>query len=194
MWAASRLPLPTILFFCLFLQSCSNGDVPKPRGYFRIDLPEKHLIPFDSHCPYAFLYPDICRIVYDKGDFSEACWIDLFYPAFNAKIHISYKPVHNNLSDFLEDTRSMLMKHISRANAIKEKQFNNPERDVFATMYRIEGSSVASPLQFFATDSSGHFLRGALYFRVAPNNDSLKPVINFLVEDVETLLGTLRWK
>ena len=44
------------------------------------------------------------------------------------------------------------------------------------------------------TDSTEHFLRGALYFNVEPNNDSLAPVLTFIEEDVRHLVNTFRWK
>jgi gliding motility-associated lipoprotein GldD len=65
---------------------------------------------------------------------------------------------------------------------------------MFGLVYRIEGKEVASPFQFWVSDSSTHFLRGALYFSVRPNNDSLEPVINFIVKDIDHLLSTLEWR
>ncbi len=61
-------------------------------------------------------------------------------------------------------------------------------------IYHIRGREAASPLQFFATDSLSHFLRGALYFDARPNNDSLAPVIRFIEKDIRNLLGTLEWE
>jgi gliding motility-associated lipoprotein GldD len=58
----------------------------------------------------------------------------------------------------------------------------------------VEGSGAASPLQFFVTDSSKHFLRGALYFTVKPNNDSLQPVIKFIKEDINRFIDTFEWR
>jgi hypothetical protein len=36
---------------------CHEEYAPKPRGYFRIDLPEKHYVKFDTTYPYTFEYP-----------------------------------------------------------------------------------------------------------------------------------------
>ncbi|MBN1339657.1 MAG: gliding motility lipoprotein GldD [Bacteroidales bacterium] len=177
----------------LVISGCDNNYVPKPRGYFRIDLPEKEYVRFESEYPYSFAYPTVCRLVPDTGHNSEPFWLDMDYPLFGAKIHLSYKRVHHDLNRYLEDTRSMLMKHIPKANAIKEKQYINAENDVFGVIYFIEGTSAASPVQFYATDSVKHFLRGALYFDAVPNNDSLEPVISFISEDIQNLIATLRW-
>jgi hypothetical protein len=61
-------------------------------------------------------------------------------------------------------------------------------------IYFIEGSGAASPCQFFLTDSSTHFVRGALYFDFQPNNDSLAPVIKLIENDIRELVGTLKWE
>jgi len=53
---------------------------------------------------------------------------------------------------------------------------------------------VATPYQFFLTDSTHHFFRGALYYDATPNQDSLAPVNAFLLEDIQHILNTFRWK
>jgi gliding motility-associated lipoprotein GldD len=92
----------------------------------------------------------------------------------------------------MEDTRALAYKHSQKADAIKEKVFMNPTNNVYGLIYKIEGNA-ASPMQFFLTDSTSHFLRGALYIREVPNIDSLKPVIDFLEADVVRLIETTTW-
>jgi hypothetical protein len=53
---------------------------------------------------------------------------------------------------------------------------------------------VATAHQFFLTDSTKHFLRGALYFDATPNEDSLRPVNAFLQAEMKHLIQTFRWK
>jgi len=55
------------------------------------------------------------------------------------------------------------------------------------------GGDVATANQFFVTDSTKHFLRGALYFDATPNEDSLGIVNKFLVEDMKHLISTFKW-
>ena len=88
----------------------------------------------------------------------------------------------------------MAYKHIPKASSIETRVIINPEDDVYGLIYEINGMGAASPYQFFVTDSSSHFLRGALYFNITPNNDSLAPVIDFIKEDIEHLILSLRWK
>lgn len=167
---------------------------PKPRGYFRIDLPEKEYVRFDTTYPYSFEYPVYANIVTDTRSSSEPYWIDVDFPQFNGRIHISYKPVHENLAQYLEDSRSFVVKHIPKADAIEDSLIYRPDEKVFGLVYYIDGAQAASPCQFFVTDSSARFLRGALYFNVIPNNDSLAPVIDFIRQDIRHMLTTFNWK
>jgi gliding motility-associated lipoprotein GldD len=173
---------------------CREDYTPKPRGYFRIDLPEKQYTRFDTTYPYSFEYPVYAKVVPDTRATSEPYWINVDFPQFNGRIHISYKPVKNNLATYLEDARTFVVKHIPKADAIDDSLIYRPEDRVYGLVYYIEGSQAASPCQFFVTDSTAHFLRGALYFNVTPNNDSLAPVIAFISEDIRHMLKTFRWK
>jgi len=53
---------------------------------------------------------------------------------------------------------------------------------------------VATPISFWLTDSSNHYLRGALYFNNPPNNDSLQPVIEYIREDILEMINGFEWK
>jgi gliding motility-associated lipoprotein GldD len=182
------------LILTITLAGCRQEYSPKPRGYFRIDLPEKQYVRFDSTYPYSFEYPVYAKVTADKRNTSEPFWINIDFPDFQGRIYISYKPVKNNLTAYLEDSRTFVVKHIPKAEAIDDSLIYRPEDRVFGLVYYIEGSQAASPCQFFVTDSSAHFLRGALYFNVSPNNDSLEPVLAFIEEDIRHLVSTFHWK
>ena len=188
-----------MLLFCmaaslLVLSSCSESYTPKPRGYFRIDFPERHYRNFDTVFPYRFEYPSYAVASADSTKMAEPYWLNISYPEFHATLHLSYKPVKGNLAIYLDDARALVNKHIPKANAITQREYSDPERRVYGLIYDISGSDAASTFQFYLTDSTSHFIRGALYFNIVPNNDSLAPVINFLKTDLEHLIGTLTWK
>jgi gliding motility-associated lipoprotein GldD len=179
----------------IFLSAgCEESYAPKPRGYFRIDFPEKEYRTFDSVYPYTFEYPVYASVRPDTRESAEPFWMNIDFPQFNGRIHISYKPVDGNLNQFLEDSRSFVIKHIPNAEAINDSLIYRPDEKVYGLIYYIEGSRAASSCQFFVTDSSERFLRGALYFNIQPNNDSLAPVIGFIEEDIRHLLASFRWK
>ncbi len=184
--------LPAALL--MVLVSCHNNYTPKPRGYFRIDLPRHAYRDFDSTYPYRFSYPVYARISNDPLSPEKKYWMDINFPRFHATLHISYKTINHNLRKYLEDSRKMVVKHIPKANAINDSLIVDPQRDLFGMTYDIEGAGVASPYQFILTDSLHHFLRGSLYFHVEPNNDSLEPVIRFIKQDIRHFINTLRWK
>ncbi len=184
------------LAFCglLLLNACGDTPTPKPGGYFRIDLPERKYRLLDSIFPYSFEYPVYASITMDNHAPAEANWINIDFPRFKGQVHLSYKPVNNNLNTFTEDAHSLVMKHIPKASAIEEIRIVNNKNRVFGLAYDIRGTGAASPYQFYVTDSTSHFLRGALYFSVIPNNDSLAPVIDFIKGDIQHLLETIKWK
>ena len=181
--------------FIILLSSCDNKQYqPKPRGYFRIDFPEREYVRLDSMNYYSFEYPTYTTITPDYLSPQEKEWINVEYPPYKGTIHISYKTVNDNLDAYLEDSYYMMTKHISRAMGIRDSIIVNPERDVYGLVYFLEGEGVASPMQFYLTDSVNHFMRGSLYFNVKTNNDSLAPVIDFILDDVRHLIETVEWK
>ncbi len=175
----------------LITYSCKNKPAsPKPKGYFRIDLPEKNYIRYDGECPYHFDYPEYAIVL--KGQEPHPCWLNLYFPLNKATIYFTYKKVNNELKTLTEDTREMVYKHTVKASAIDEKAFANDTAGVYGIMYELKGN-VASWVQFYMTDSSEHFVRGSLYFGMKPNKDSIAPVLDFLKKDIEHLMETTSW-
>ena len=183
-----------LITLTIFFISCGETPVPRPRGFFRIDLPESSLITFDNAYPYSFKYPDYAVPVVKNNNPVQSYWLNMQFPPFNGTLHISYKPVNSNLGNLIEDAHSMVMKHIPKSSGIEETLLLFPAHNVYGTAYHINGSEAASPYQFYITDSTRHFIRGALYFNTLPNNDSLAPVISFLKKDIEKIISTLQWK
>lgn len=181
--------------FAVFLVfvSCRGKEIPKPRGYFRIDFPVKQYVMFDTTCPFVFEYPLYGRISFDIQDNPEPCWFNIEFPAYKSVIHVSYLPVNNNLAGLLKESNEFVYSHTVRADAITEQPYLNSDKRVYSMLYDIKGNA-ASSVQFTATDSTFHFLRGALYFYSQPAEDSLAPAIKFFREDIVHLIETLRWK
>jgi len=123
----------------------------------------------------------------------HACWYNIDFPLFNARIHLTYKPVNNSLSELLEESRSLAFKHSSKADAINEKLISFPDKRVFGTKYDIKGNA-ASSVQFYLTDSTDNFIRAALYFSVSPNIDSIAPVVKFIEEDIDHFINSFEWE
>lgn len=189
------LPWAVIISACTFLASCSESDyTPKPKGYNRIDLPPAKYQPLTELHPYTFEYSAYAKVLKDSSRIAEPHWIDLYYPQFNANIQLTYKNIHQDAKQFnqmVEDARKLTSRHQIKAYAIEESQIKTPT-GLTASVFELEGE-VPSQFQFYLTDSTEHFFRGALYFRTATANDSLAPVINYIKKDVIHLLNTLHW-
>jgi gliding motility-associated lipoprotein GldD len=180
----------------LWLVSCGNQEgSPRPRGYFRIDLPEKSWVSFDSSTyPYAFEYASLASLNTTITPDSEQYWLNIDYPSFGGTLHLSYKAVHGNLSDLLEDAHELANKHLAKATYMEPRPILRDSAGVYGLIYDIRGAGVASSVQFYLTDSLRHYVRGALYFNVAPNNDSLAPVIDYVKEDIDHLINSFHWR
>ena len=191
-------PKAYFLFFAVLLVSvlfpgCSEVAVPKPYGYFRVDLPAHRYERLDSApLPYTFDKSIYSRVI-SRAKKGENYWIDLKYPALNASLFCSYKPVRSNLQELTEDTRKIVYKHTVRADGIGEKVFVNPGKKVYGVLYDLTGNT-ASSVQFVLTDSTRHFFRGALYFENVPNKDSIAPMSAYIREDVIRLMESFEWK
>ena len=150
-------------------------------------------------------------------------WINIDFPRFGARIYISYKVIgppadqgaagrrpdisgkapkgtfpsnpkvpYNQFDKLRDDAYKLTFKHTYKASAIEDSPFvtRNGVGGVFFTV----GGNAATARQFFVTDTTHHFLRGALYFDTAPNEDSLGVVNQFLEKDMDHLINTFRWK
>ncbi len=173
--------------------ACDRSSVPRPEGYFRIDLAEKNYREVDSlPFPFRFELPQYAATNLERSA-KNPNFLNLDFKRFGARVHLSYAPVDTNLAKLLEDSRSLVYKHVVKAQDIQENQIVNPEESVYGMYYQIEGNA-ASNLQFFVTDSNQHFLRGALYFNVEPNYDSIAPVLSYIQKDIEHFIETFSWQ
>jgi gliding motility-associated lipoprotein GldD len=195
----SNLPLLLLILAIFSFLSCREISVPKPKGYFRIDLPPKKYIVFNEtgqrdNLPLKFEYPVYGNISEKVDDKSEPGWFNIEFPAYKARIYLTYKDVGADLEGLIEQTYTMNVKnHITKADAIDEQLINDVGNRIFGILYDLKGNT-ASAVQFYVTDSVKHYLRGSLYFESEPNADSLAPVIDFFRKDVVHLIETLKWK
>ena len=180
---------------CLLLVACSSDYQPKPKGYNRLDLPEQSYLISPDTLPYQFEYSRHAQLLKDTSWIREEHWVEIHYPALKATIHVTYKEINSNeklLREFLNDAYVLTSKHQIKANAINETFVKTPSGKS-AMIAEIEGE-VPSQFQFTVTDSVQHFLRGAVYFNVKVQNDSLAPAIEYMKRDAMHLINTLNWK
>lgn len=162
----------------------------------RIEVPTKEYVTFDTSAyPFRFRKPTYARFVPvpEKKEFPGTLWADVKIPELNACIYLSYIP-RPNLDSCLTSTLFFIQRHMPKATGVDETEFHDRERNVQGYIYHVKGIDVASPYQFYITDSNHHFVRGSLYFNCIPDNDSLAPLIEFLKADIDTLIGSWEWK
>lgn len=182
----------TVLLFA----ACGNHDYsPKPRGYFRIEFPQKAYQPYVSGAPFTFQYPKYATVEPDKKPDAKPYWLNVQFKQFNGTLHLSYEHIQSKkeFNELVEDAHKLSFKHTVKATSIDEGVIRYPERNVYGIYYTIDGNA-ASSLQFYLTDSTKNYIRGALYFNSEPRLDSIQPVLTFVKKDVDSLIKSFRWK
>jgi gliding motility-associated lipoprotein GldD len=187
-----------LLIVIIFSLAACNGNrdySPKPRGYFRIVFPKKDYQSYTEACPFTFLYPKYAVVEPDKKADAKPCWLNVQFPQFNGTLHLSYQPITSKkeFDEMIEDAHKLSFKHTVKATSIDQGTINYPEQKVYGIYYTIEGNA-ASSVQFFLTDSTRNYMRGALYFNTEPRLDSIQPVLTFVKQDVNVLIKSFRWK
>jgi len=190
-----------ILIGLFIFASCEDQGLPtpKPRMYPRVKYPVKEFGAFkESYCQFSFSQPLYAKVkkeeYYFEGKPLDPCWFDLEIKALNTTIHCSYYPINKpkDFEDYVNDAFKLTGKHNVRAEYIDEILVDN-QKGVTGILFELTGP-VASPLQFFLTDSTSHFFRGSVYFNSEVNRDSILPVYDFVKEDVLEMIETFEWK
>lgn len=190
-------PAAIFLFFlsgCLLL-SCRESYQPREHAYPRFDLPEPAYRLYDENHPFRFEVSRFAMAYNDSDRLTEPHWVNIKYPQLSAEVQLTYKALNGNmklLNEHIEDARKLTNKHNIKAYGIQENKIRTAA-GLDAFVFSLSGQ-VPTQFQFYTTDSSRHFLRGALYFRIATANDSLAPAIQYISRDMMHLINTLEWK
>lgn len=184
----SYFKLGLYALFGIILLSCQDQVVVKPAAFLRLDFPEPKYLRYASDCPYEF---DLNQFTQSKA--KERCALNLEYPFMGATIYLTYQGVNGDLAQLLNDAQKLTYDHTIKATEILEQPRVDPQNNVYGMYYQIDGPA-ASHAQFYLTDSTRHFLTGALYFNTKPNFDSLYPAIDYARKDIRRMMETLRWQ
>lgn len=211
------LRLSSIIIISVFISSCNSPYVSKKRGYFKIDLPQHSYQKFERDgFPYSFEYPVYGDIIQDSTYFDSnpenPYWINVDFPTFSGRLFLSYKEIGgkvfykiklpdgkykdsfavNEFDKMVDDAFKLTNKNDVVSTSIKQTLITTPN-NVSGVFFKV-GGNAATAIQFFLSDTTKNFIRGALYFSVSPNSDSIKPVQDFLQVDIEHMINTFKWK
>jgi len=203
----SKIYISLAIAMCIALGGCSNNSTPKPQAYLRIDMPQADYRQVDTMhwdggqitlgdmLPFTFEMNNYAQLNIKKKTNNEV-WVDLNYPQWDGVAFLSFKWLRtpDDLRGQTDTSLRLLESHYQFASGVEEEHYDDFERQVFGTTYRLGGNRVASTYQFWVTDSASHFLRGALYLNRTPNNDSLAPVLEYLQADLDHLIETIHWR
>jgi gliding motility-associated lipoprotein GldD len=210
-----------LIYYLLFtiyylLTACNSTYTSKKTGYFKIDFPERKYTSFHQEgFPYTFEYPVYAQVVKDSTYFDQDTqnpyWINLDFPQLGGRIFLSYKAIGgkstykvkqpngtykdslgtNVFELMVNDAFKLTSKNETVATSIKDSLFHT-KNGITGVFFSV-GGNAATAKQFFMSDTSRNFFRGALYFDVTPNADSLRPVVEFLQKDIDHLINTFKW-
>ncbi|EKB49768.1 gliding motility lipoprotein GldD [Cecembia lonarensis] len=187
--------LNLLISIMFIFAGCSEDYLPKPMGYNRIDLPERAFISLENGRPYTFEHSVHALVEVDSFNLQETAWINLNYKGMGGKVHFTYLELDTQGKDIktvVNDAINLTAKHQIKAYGIEESVLLTPQ-GYTGVVAELTGE-VPTQFQFFVTDSTRNFLRGALYFETAMKNDSLAPVIEYIKVDMAHLMNTLEFK
>ena len=176
----------SIIIICFI--SCSEETLPKPKAFLNLEYIKPTYQEFFLLRPYTFEFSDRVKLKDSPNN-----WLKLEYPKLNASIDITYRKIDENLRELLVESEKLVFKHTSRAEQISSNNYVNEREKIYGTLYDITGNA-ASHIQFHITDSTNHFIKGALYFKIKPNYDSILPAVNYIKNDILHLMETFKWK
>lgn len=186
------------LFLVLLCFSCGEDYVPKPKAALRLEYPKAKYVDLNLELPFVFKKNLLATKVIAKElkAPTKSYGVNLEYPALKGTIFLTYKAIENkdeNLTAFLRDAQKFTLEHTKKADEIPAYPFEDSARKVYGILSEVKGN-VASPAQFYVTDSLNHFLTGSLYFNAKPNYDSILPAANYLQKDIKRIMESITWE
>ncbi len=188
-----RAILIVISIFSLLIVSCSEETpIPRPPAYLRTDLPDHEYKVYEDSCNYSFELSNIYSVEKAPGDTNSDCHRRIQLGPMNGTIYFRYWDMNEPLSFYINNANDEVDLHKTKASDIIDRSVFRHEDRVFGTLFRLEGD-VATPFQFYLTDSTDRFVYAEVLFNFPPNYDSLKPTLDYLQVDIENLMETFQW-
>ena len=182
------IPLMALLLF-----ACGEDTfIPKPPTYLRLELPDHTYENYKDSCQYSFDLPSIYTVEKAPISDGEACHRRIQLGPLNGTIYFRHWDMTQSLAYYVNNANDEIDRHKGKARSVEDNRIIRDQDDVYGTLFHLKGD-VATPFQFYLTDSTDHFVYGEVLFNSAPNYDSLKPSLDYLRQDLDQLLETFKW-
>ena len=179
------------LFFTLIIFSCNKPNLPKQNGFLRIEFKEPYYSIYDeTDTSFNFYYnsnsSDLDQIGNNQFLFD--------YRDLNLSLNLSFYKIKGSqgLEKKSHDFSLILDTHTKKSNGVILRQYDNNNSKIFGKLYEIKGD-VASPIQFYLTDSVSNFISGSVNLKFKSNYDSIFPSIQYVKNDILVLFESINW-
>ena len=181
----------SLFFFTLIIFSCNEPNLPKQNGFLRIEFTEPYYSIYEEmEIPFNFYYNSNSTDLNQIG--SNQFLFD--YKDLNLSLNLSFYNITNS-QDFEKKVRDfslILDTHTKKSNGVILREYDNDNKRIFGKLYEIKGD-VASPIQFYLTDSLSNFVSGSVNLKFKSNYDSIFPSIQYVKNDILVLFESINW-
>lgn len=188
--------LKHVLYILVAILFVSCGDeqlTPKPPTYLRLEIPEAKYTSYQDDCGYSFKLNQAYVVEKAPAQGQEInCHRRIQLGGLNGTIFFRYIDMTEPVAYYINNSIDEVEVHQVKATNITDKQIIRQEDRVFGTLFELQGD-VATPFQFYLTDSTERFVYAEILFNTRPNYDSLKPSLEYLKKDLDTLLQSFKW-
>lgn len=182
-----------LLTLLAVLLSCTETFVPKPPTYLRLELPEPTYVDYDDSCAYRFQIAKLYTVTNAPDQTAGTCHKRIDLGPLNGMVYVRYWTMTEPLSYYVNNANDEIDKHKQKADNILNETIIRPEDHVYGSFFELQGN-VATPFQFYLTDSTSRFLYCEVLFNSTPNYDSLRPSLDYLKRDLDQFVNTMKWK
>jgi gliding motility-associated lipoprotein GldD len=179
-----------LIFFSIFY-SCVDSNLPKQSAFLRIEFPEPNYIaPNEIKLPIDFYY----NLSAADINVTNSKQFSLNYPKMNLIVDMSLNKLTKraDLENNFRDFSLTLETHSKKSNGIFIREYEDLNNRVYAKIFELRGD-VASPIQFYLTDSTSNFINGSLNLKFKSKYDSIFPTIQYVKNDILVLVESLNW-
>lgn len=184
----------SVIAILIIASACTETNfTPKPQTYLRLELPEPTYVNFNDSCSYSFSLSKLYKAENAPDQGPGTCHKRIDLGPLNGTAYIRYWEMTEPLSYYVNSANDEIDKHKLKADNIINETIIRPEERVFGSFFELQGD-VATPFQFYLTDSTSRFLYCEVLFNSSPNYDSLRPSLDYLKRDLNEFMNTVEWK